>query len=256
MKVKPQTPQFRKLPRWERGAQVRAFEENGEHYIEAVVLVYGVVDDYRTRFMPGCASESLGEWMPRLCWSHDWDDPIGLATIIDDNNERMIVRFRLDDFDAVPNAKRAYAQAISGTIDQYSIGFMIKPGGERLSDDSVVEYSSIFVVEASCVLRGAVPGTHTTGVRSVATEDKEGTDTADDDADATEGTEEGTVSLSLVVDLARKLAAGEIDLTEAYSLIGHTPEVVEGTVEEATIDPELAAEIDDVLEIVSVIPWD
>lgn len=141
------------------------------HRVEAVVLVYNVVDDYGTTFRPGCFAESLQTRMPRMCWGHDWLDPIGRWTDYKDTDTELTLIGALDDFDAVPRARQASAQMRSGTIDQFSVGFC------RLADETVedeeFDQRGITAItkgtldESSPVLVGAVPGTHLVSVRSV-----------------------------------------------------------------------------------------
>lgn len=167
------------------------------HTVEAVVLAYNVIDDYNTRFRPGCFAESLEERLPRMVWAHRWDDPVGRWVDYRDTNTELTLIGELDDFDAVPRARQASAQLASGTIDQFSVGFM------RLADElvdpedvdgqrGVVDITKGQLDEASLVLVGAVPGTKLLAVRSGL-----------------------MVPENAVVDLAKKVQAGEMTKEEA-----------------------------------------
>jgi HK97 family phage prohead protease len=171
------------------------------HTIEAVVLAYNVIDDYNTRFRPGCFTESLEERLPRICWAHRWDEPLGRWVDYRDTATELTLIGELDDFDAVPRARQASAQLMSGTIDQFSVGFM------RLADEAVdpeevdgtrgvVDITKGQLDEASLVLVGAVPGTKLVQVRSglVVPEDA-------------------------VVDLAKRVVAGELTKDEAKAAL-------------------------------------
>lgn len=140
------------------------------HRVEAVVLVYNVVDDYRTVFRPGCFAESLEKRMPRMCWGHDWLDPIGRWTDYKDTDTELTLVGALDDFDAVPRARQASSQMKSGTIDQFSVGFM-RLADEVVDEDEFDERGITAIVkggldETSPVLVAAVPGTHLVDIRS------------------------------------------------------------------------------------------
>lgn len=165
--------------------------------LEAVVLTYNTIDDYNTRFRPGCFTDSLEARMPRICWAHRWDEPLGRWVDYRDTATELTLIGELDDFDAVPMARRASAQLQSGTIDQFSVGFMreddapVDPeevGGVR----GVVDITKGQLDEASLVLVGAVPGTKLLAVRAGL-----------------------MVPEAAVVDLARKVAAGELTKDEA-----------------------------------------
>lgn len=169
--------------------------------IEAVVLRYDVIDDYGTMFAPGVFTESLSERMPRIVWSHDWADPIGRWVDYRDTDTELTLIGELDDFDAVPRARQASAQLASGTIDQFSVGFM-RMADEAVDPDEVDGRRGVYRItkgqldEASLVLRGAVPGTHLVAVRSAA-----------------------GVSVDAALDLARRMQAGEITAEEAKATL-------------------------------------
>lgn len=137
--------------------------------LTAVVLRYDVVDSYRTRFRPGVFARSLEERMPQLVWAHDWAEPIGKAIGHYDDGERLQMTFQLDDFDAVPRAKQAYAQLKSGSLGEFSVGFMrladAPPPDADLRRMGVVDIVEGELDEVSVVLRGAVPGTKLLNVR-------------------------------------------------------------------------------------------
>lgn len=146
--------------------------------ITARVLTYDVVDDYGTVWIEGVFDESMGQRMPRIVWSHDWSEPIGRWTdwrnvTDEDTGQRQLeLDGVLDDFDAVPQAKRAAAQLASGTLDQFSVGF--RNAAHRVSEDGrfpkgTVEFIKATLDEASVVLAGAVPGTKTVSLRSAPT---------------------------------------------------------------------------------------
>lgn len=141
----------------------------------AVVLRYNVVDDYNTRFRPGVFNESMVERMPRICWAHDWANPIGRWTDVVRNDELVLeLRGEFDDFSHVPDARRAASQLASGTIDQFSVGFYLLEERDARVDDpampaGVWDITEGELVEASPVLLGAVPGTSLTGMRSTPT---------------------------------------------------------------------------------------
>jgi HK97 family phage prohead protease len=157
--------------------------------------IYGVVDDYRTAWRPGVFDDSIERRKPSLLWGHDWRDPIGAFKDAEQKSDRLRVVYQLDDFDAVPRARQAFAQADSGTIRDASFGFNhLKTDEEPFDDDEgAVWINRARLDEHSLVLVGAVPGAGVAGVRHVAAAD--------------------------VLRLAHELEAGEISLDDALSMV-------------------------------------
>lgn len=168
--------------------------DDGSRTFEAVVMHYGVEDDYGTFFDPGCFTESLKTRLPRICWSHDWSDPIGRYVDYRDTDTDLTLVGEFDPFDAVPRAHQAWAQLRSGTIDQFSVGF--SDVTTRLVDDKV-HFTKATLDEASLVLVGAVPNTKLVSVRSPKFEGKR------------------EVPVDTLIELAKKKAAGELTDEEA-----------------------------------------
>lgn len=190
-------------------AHIRIPDGEPEGVIEADVLRYNVTDTYRTRFLPGCAAESLAERMPRIAWAHSWAEPIGLWTeILIDDHDRLRLRGKLDDFADVPTARRAFAQMRSGTIDSFSVGFMDTEA--RNADDGILDFVKIDVSEASPVLRGAVPGADLVSLRH------QGLDLSRTAGGILVAVRSGgLVTEDLLISLARKVTSGEITQHEA-----------------------------------------
>lgn len=224
-----------------RGSEARAIEADGEHYIDLRIITPYVVDDYGSVFMEDTFDASLDQRMPTLCWSHDWSEPIGRGVSWSrKTGEGPVVRFRLDDFDAVPLARRAYAQVQSGTIDDCSVGFS-NTDRRTPTDDELKKWPGAREVitqadedETSLVLRGAVPGAKVLAVRTAA----------------------GVVEESLVIDLAKKFTAGELTKEQALAALelaatGQEPPDPDGDDEdedEGPTEADLLAEADAALD--------
>lgn len=140
-------------------------------------IVPGVVDDFGTLWDAHAFDDSLNERMPRLAWAHRWDEPLGPPVGWEPSDEGPLIRFNFSDFDAVPIAKRAYAQVQDGTLEDVSVGFSYVPGGkreptpeERTTYPGIREVVSRAILpEVSLVLEGAVPGAKVMAVRSAKT---------------------------------------------------------------------------------------
>lgn len=102
-----------------------------EHIIEIKFAAYGYKDSDDDILVNGCFAKSIQERGPEsstnrkiaFLWQHDMKDPIGKILKIEEREDGAYAEVRLSNFDAVPNAKRAYYQLMSGDINQFSFGF-------------------------------------------------------------------------------------------------------------------------------------
>jgi HK97 family phage prohead protease len=195
-------------------AEVRAVGDSSSREFIARVIQYNVVDDYGTVWLPGCFADSLNTRMPRVAWAHSWQDPIGVyKEVVKDDGQVLELLGKLSEFEAVPRARQAWAQMDDGTIDQFSVGFTrrtwhdIMPGVEvpgvsqaQLDAWRAAGAWEVMVKadldEASPVLVGAVPGTALLAVRAA-----------------------GMVDIDQVVELAKRVKAGELSQEEAQAAV-------------------------------------
>lgn len=165
----------------------------------ARAVQYGVADTYNTSWYRGVFAESLAQRMPSVVWCHDWADPVGRVVDYRDTETGLDIDVELDDFDAVPRARQAYAQLKSGSMSQFSFAF--KRAEERpdprLAATRTTEITKAGLDEFSIVLNGAVPGTHVTAIRSAP----------------------GMVDAKAAVELVTRFAAGGIELADALNEI-------------------------------------
>jgi len=199
--------------------EVRAVAGAPEGTFEAVVLNYNVRDDYNTEFRKGVFTDSLRQRMPRIAWGHDWRQIIGRWVAWTETETQLILRGELDlamiavyaadgetiinRLPAVPLAHQAYAQLQSGSVDEFSVGF-IPQAYEEIRDvdgeDDYIIFTRGRLDEVSLVLSGAVPGTRLLNVRSVRL-----------------NVREPLVAKEEVAALILKLHSGEVDLADALS---------------------------------------
>lgn len=175
--------------------------DDGSRTFEAVVVRYGIVDDYDTIFDAGCFTKSLESRMPRITWAHDWAEPLGRYVDAKDTGDSLTLIGEFDDFDAVPRARQAWTQLRSGTIDQFSVGF--HRIAIREDEEHRVHFTEAGLDEAALVLVGAVPGTKLVSVRSA----------------ASGLTQVRQVPEDLVITLGKKIAAGEMTYEEAMATV-------------------------------------
>lgn len=137
-----------------RAGEVRVSRDGRTFTARAVA--YGIIDDYRTRFVAGVFAEGLRKRLPVITWSHAWDDMIGKVTSYDDRSDGLYITARLSDPAAVPRARQAAAQLAEGVITEVSVGFLRL--ADRQGDDGITDITKAELDEVALVLRGAVPG--------------------------------------------------------------------------------------------------
>lgn len=180
-----------------RNIEIRATGTDDAPGVTLRAIRPGVVDDYGSLWEPDAFDESLEERLPTLCWAHNWSEPLGPGLAFRTSSDGPDIDFGFSDFDAVPQARRAHAQVVDGTIQDCSVGFWDAQRRDP-TDEEVKKYPGIREViikakldEVSLVLRGAVPGANVMGVRSP----------------------QGSVDAA--IELARRVAEGEITSDEA-----------------------------------------
>jgi HK97 family phage prohead protease len=125
------------------------------------------VDSFRTVFGKDTFVDSFKKRLPTMCWQHDVRDPIGQAVSAQSTSRANEIRGRFDDFDVVPNAKRAFSQIQSGTLSDFSFGFKgakFQPAPEH--GKGVRRIARAFMAEFSPVTIGSIPGAGVTALRA------------------------------------------------------------------------------------------
>jgi HK97 family phage prohead protease len=139
-------------------------EKDGRHQVQ-VKFPHDTVDTYKTTFGQDAFKESFSNRMPLMCWQHDMRDPIGHAVKAQATRSANELVGQFSDFNAVPNALRAYSQIGDGTITDFSFGFRQPrfekhkryPGVRNIAKAQMMEFSPVSI--------GSIPGAVVTGLR-------------------------------------------------------------------------------------------
>lgn len=209
-------------------AEFRATPDGVEGRFTAKVLNYNVLDDYDTEFAPGLFRESMDARMPRIVWGHDWRQVLGRWTQYKDTKDSLTLTGEFDDFDHVPMARQAFHQLQSGTIDQFSVGFVPTEWEDRKVEGKefmVRRFTRGRLDEVSLVLMGAVPGTELLAVRS---------------GGLKLHVREPLIPKEKAADVLLRLHTGELDLADALQAIKSMP--AEGDTENDPDVPPKAAD--------------
>lgn len=143
--------------------------------VSGYLAVFGVKDSDSDILIKGCFSKSITDRGPdsrsnrkiAFLWQHKMDCPIGPFTVLREDDYGLYFESPLDDPESVPEAKRAIAQLKSGTLNQFSIGFMYvwdKLEYDENLDAFIVKEVNLF--EGSIVTLGANEWTYFAGMKS------------------------------------------------------------------------------------------
>lgn len=144
--------------------------------VTGYLATWGFKDSDDDILLKGCCAKSLQERGVEsntnrkiaFCWMHNMNDPIGKFLKLEEDDYGLYFEAKLDDPDAVPNAKRAMAQLKSGTLNQFSIGFIYVWDKVEYSEDQdafIVKEINLF--EGSVVTMGANEMTYFAGMKNI-----------------------------------------------------------------------------------------
>jgi len=165
-------PQFRTVLMEDAGT--RTFEENGQHFVEAMVCPFtDTPDSYRTTWGAGWCDESLqqvgaGERTIPMVFGHDERNIANIVGSVHTSNStergaQLTMRFA--DFADVPSARACWSLLKDGHLQGWSYKFR---DGETVPDPNqrgVNKFTRARLVHVSPVVDPSVVGTHTISVR-------------------------------------------------------------------------------------------
>lgn len=158
-------------------AQVLPFklkELDADGQFEGHGSVFDVVDSFGDVILPGAFSDTLKDHakrgtMPALLWQHRADEPIGVYSVMREDDVGLFVQGQLLVRQNVPTADRAHSLLKAGAVSGLSIGFNIPKGGEEFSEEkNVYEISKVDLWETSIVTFPANRDAQITEVRNQA----------------------------------------------------------------------------------------
>ncbi len=102
-----------------------------KHIVRVKFASFGNRDSAGDILVKGCFAKSINDRGPEsatnrkiaFLWQHNMADPIGKVLSIEELEDGAYADVQLSNFDAVPNAKRAWFQLKDGDINQFSFGY-------------------------------------------------------------------------------------------------------------------------------------
>lgn len=105
-----------------------------------------------------------------FCWQHDIKNPIGLVTVLKEDDYGLYFEAIIDDID---DGNRALTQLKSGTLDQFSIGFnYVWDKVEYDADLDAFICKELYLAEGSVVTLACNPMANLVGIKSADLEDQ------------------------------------------------------------------------------------
>jgi HK97 family phage prohead protease len=137
--------------------------DDEKHVIRVKFASFGNKDSAGDILVKGCFAKSINERGPQsdtnrkiaFLWQHDIYDPIGKVLEIEELDDGAYATVQLSNFDAVPNAKRAWYQLNDGDINQFSFGFQyVWDKMEYIEEEDAFLIKEVVLHEISVVTLG------------------------------------------------------------------------------------------------------
>lgn len=137
--------------------------DDEKHVIRVKFASFGTKDSAGDILVKGCFAKSINERGPQsdtnrkiaFLWQHDIYDPIGKVLEIEELDDGAYATVQLSNFDAVPNAKRAWYQLNDGDINQFSFGFQyVWDKMEYIEEEDAFLVKEVVLHEISVVTLG------------------------------------------------------------------------------------------------------
>lgn len=137
--------------------------DDEKHVIRVKFASFGDKDSAGDILVKGCFAKSINERGPQsdtnrkiaFLWQHDIYDPIGKVLEIEELDDGAYATVQLSNFDAVPNAKRAWYQLNDGDINQFSFGFQyVWDKMEYIEEEDAYLVKEVVLHEISVVTLG------------------------------------------------------------------------------------------------------
>lgn len=137
--------------------------DDDKHVIRVKFASFGNKDSAGDILVKGCFAKSINERGPQsdtnrkiaFLWQHDMYDPIGKVLEIEELDDGAYATVQLSNFDAVPNAKRAWYQLNDGDINQFSFGYQyVWDKMEYIEEEDAFLIKEVVLHEISVVTLG------------------------------------------------------------------------------------------------------
>jgi uncharacterized protein len=151
--------------------EAKADDDTGT--FEALVSVFGNVDQAGDRMMPGSFAKTLQQWEQSgdpipVILSHQWNDVFAHIGVVEKAHETprgLFVKGRLDieDNDV---ARQVHKLMKRRSLKEFSFGYKVPKGGQKRAKDGANEVYEVELAEVGPTLKGMNPNTELHAVKS------------------------------------------------------------------------------------------
>lgn len=163
-------------------------EKAGTGRVVAIVAVTGVEDEVNDIILPGAFRASLAKRMPKVCWHHAWEEPVGRTLAIEEwhpGDPRLPKQTKegrpwpqaagalvaTAEFNLKSDRGREAFEAVRFFSEsnecEWSIGYKVQPGQSAKDKQGRRHIKALDLFEYSFVLFGAAPLSMTLSMKSL-----------------------------------------------------------------------------------------
>lgn len=143
-----------------------AKEDERTATVKAYVAIFGNIDRANEMIVKGAFEQSLAKKLPKVVWSHDWEDPIGKVLTATEDERGLLVEMEI--LKTVQQGAEAVELLKAGAVDEFSIGYNVEDYEfKTINGIEVIVLKKLELFEVSPVLVGCNPETELISIKSV-----------------------------------------------------------------------------------------
>lgn len=145
-----------------------ASEDEKVARVRAYVSIFNNIDRANEMIIKGAFEQSLAKKLPKVVWSHDWQQPIGKVITAVEDEKGLLVEFEI--LKTIQKGAEAIELLKAGAVDEFSIGYNVEDYEfKTINGIEVVVLKKLELFEVSPVLVGCNPDTELLSIKGLGT---------------------------------------------------------------------------------------